>query len=298
LIHSFWELLRKYYLNIILFVLTFFTTTIVGAIFFLSFKNPSKELSTEFVKNYLLEPSNYIYGLYYSLPLLIILFAHEMGHYLMCKKYQINATPPYFIPAPTLAGTFGAVIKIKEPIYSKIPLFDIGVAGPLMSFFLSIPVLIYGIGKSKIVFSLPNEGLNLGEPLIFKLIASFFFKNLPENANLLIHPLAFAGWFGILVTAFNLIPLGQLDGGHILYAFSPGAYNKLRYFFIGGLILAGVLFWEGWILWALLIFIFGIKHPPVFDDDRELDFKRKLIFYLIIIIFLASFTPSPLYYSK
>ena len=289
--------IKKYYINLILFFLTFFTTTIVGAVFFLSFSNPEKELSSHTIKDYLLNPQNFLKGFYYSIPLLIILFAHEMGHYLMCKKYKINATPPYFIPAPTLAGTFGAVIRIKEPIYSKIPLFDIGVAGPLMSFFLSIPILIYGIGRSKIIHSLPSEGINLGEPLVFKLISYIYFKDLPENANLLIHPLAFAGWFGILVTAFNLIPIGQLDGGHILYAYSSKVYMNLRYFFIAGLIMAGIVFWPGWLLWAGLILIFGMRHPPVIDDQRELDFKRKLLFFLIIIIFIVSFTPSPLYYS-
>ena len=290
--------IKRYYLNILLFILTFFTTTAAGTLFYLSFQNPEKELSTEFLKNYLLTPQNYISGLFYSLPLLIILFAHEMGHYLMCRKYEINATPPFFIPAPTLAGTFGAVIKIKEPIYSKIPLFDIGIAGPLMSFFLSIPVLIYGIGKSKVVFSLPSEGLNLGEPLIFKLIANLYFKNLPKNADILIHPIAFAGWFGILVTAFNLIPIGQLDGGHIFFAFSSKLYKKRTYVFIALLIISGIFFWQGWILWAILILIFGVKHPPVFDEERKLDLKRKLLFYLILIIFFVSFTPTPLYFSK
>ena len=295
---TFFSGVKRYYLNIILFILTFFTTTVVGTLFYLSFQNPEKELSTEFLKNYLLSPKNYLSGLLYSLPLLIILFAHEMGHYLMCKKYEINATPPYFIPAPTLVGTFGAVIRIKEPIYSKIPLFDIGIAGPLMSFFLSIPVLIYGIGKSKIVYSLPSEGLNLGEPLIFKFIESLYFKNLPQNADILIHPIAFAGWFGILVTAFNLIPIGQLDGGHIFYAFSSNLYKKLTYFFVALLIFGGIVYWEGWFLWAILIMLFGVKHPPVFDQERELDSKRRLLFYLIIIIFLLSFTPTPLYFSK
>ncbi len=290
--------IKKYYLNLLLFILTFVTTTGAGTLFYLSFQSPEKELSSEFLKNYLLTPKNYINGLFYSLPLLIILFAHEMGHYLMCKKYKINATPPYFIPAPTIAGTFGAVIRIKEPIYSKIPLFDIGIAGPLMSFFLSIPVLIYGIGKSKIVYSLSAEGINLGEPLIFKFIESFYFKNLPQNADILIHPIAFAGWFGILVTAFNLIPIGQLDGGHIFFAFSTDLYKKLTYVFIALLIFAGIFYWEGWFLWAILIMIFGVKHPPVFDQERELDYKRKLLFYLIIIIFLVSFTPTPLYFSK
>jgi membrane-associated protease RseP (regulator of RpoE activity) len=287
---------KPYIINIGLFLLTFITTTIVGTISYLSFEYYNKQLSTEFIKNYLLKPENYLLGLYYSLPLLIILFAHEMGHYLMCKKYGIEATLPYFIPAPTLAGTFGAVIKIKEPFYSKKSLFDVAIAGPLLSFILSIPILIYGISMSKIVSGpMPEGGFGLGEPIIFKIISSLFYKNLPPTTDLLIHPLAFAGWFGILVTAFNLLPIGQLDGGHILYAISSKLHKIFSYIIIGFLIISGFLFWQGWFLWAILIMLFGTKHPPVYDSFTKLGKNRITLFILIIIVFILSFTPNPIY---
>ncbi len=287
---------KPYIINIGLFLLTFITTTGVGTFSYLSFVYYNKSLTSELIKQYLLKPEHYLNGLYYSLPLLIILFAHEMGHYLMCKRYEIEATLPYFIPAPTIVGTFGAVIKIKEPFYSKKSLFDVGIAGPLLSFFLSIPVLMYGVSLSKTVAGpMPEGGFGLGEPIIFKMIISLYFTKIPPNADILIHPVAFAGWFGILVTAFNLLPIGQLDGGHILYAVSPKLHNIFAYIIIGFLVIAGFLFWPGWFLWAVLIIIFGTKHPPVFDSYEFIGEKRILLFVLIIIIFIISFTPNPIF---
>jgi len=290
---------KSYLIHLGLFIATLLTTTFVGTISYFQFINYDKQiLNAQHLKLYLLNPQNYLYGfLYFSFPMLFVLFAHEMGHYLMCRRYKINATLPYFIPAPTIVGTFGAVIKIKEPIYSKKPLFDIGIAGPIMSFFLSIPVLIYGISLSKIIPPMKEGGLGLGEPLIFKFISSIFFSNLPENKDILIHPLGFAGWFGILVTFFNLFPLGQLDGGHIFFSVSPSLHKKLSYIFIGFLLVCGIIYWPGWIVWGVLIYILGIKHPPVYDMHQPLDSKRKLLFLLIIIIFILSFTLQPVYFE-
>ncbi len=208
----------------------------------------------------------------------------------MCKHYNVKATLPYFIPAPTMIGTFGAIIKIKEPLYLKKQIFDVGIMGPIMSFSLSIPASVIGILLSKNIKP-TSDSIILGDPLLFKGIT--FLIHGTTNTDYILHPIGFAGWVGLLVTAINLFPSGQLDGGHIFYAFSPKLhrYSSILTVFIFAIL--GILLWEGWLIWSILLLFIGLKHPPSIDENQPLDKKRKILFYFSIIIFLLSFTPIP-----
>jgi membrane-associated protease RseP (regulator of RpoE activity) len=217
-----------------------------------------------------------------------------MGHYLTCRFYRIDATLPYFIPAPTLIGTLGAFIKIKSPITRRKQLFDIGVAGPLTGFLLSLPALIYGLSLSKVVPAVPREdAMVFGEPLLLKIIAGLMFRDVPAKSDLFLHPVAFAGWVGILVTAFNLFPVGQLDGGHISFALLGERAKRLASILLVVFVLMGIFFWVGWIVWTLVIVLLGLKHPRVIDDPEGLSPSRRFVGAIILLIFLLSFIPAP-----
>jgi len=267
-------------------------------------------------------------GMSFSAALIFILGTHEMGHFLYGKKYGINITPPYFIPAPPFIspiGTFGAFIKIKSPISTKRALFDIGIAGPLAGIMAAIPVIIVGIKLSRIVETTSkslDHGLTLGSPLIFSLISDSIIGKIPEGHDLLLHPVAFAGWIGLFVTALNLIPAGQLDGGHIMYSifskkwhrrtsiiiililllFGIGTQPIIQYFqsYIEGTALynyKGIFNfegWAGWLMWAVLLTFMGTKHPPTMYDDIQLDGKRKFFSLVALLIFIGCFTPMPI----
>jgi membrane-associated protease RseP (regulator of RpoE activity) len=267
-------------------------------------------------------------GISFSAALIFILGTHEMGHFLYGRKYGVNITPPYFIPAPPLVspiGTFGAFIKIKSPISTKRALFDIGIAGPIAGIIAAIPVIIVGIKLSSVVESGSNsldKGLTLGSPLIFSLISDSIIGKIPDGYDLLLHPVAFAGWIGLFVTALNLIPAGQLDGGHIMYSiFSKKWHQRTSIMIILVLLLFGLgtqpiiqhiqsylegtaLYsykdilnfegWAGWLMWAVLLTFMGTRHPPTMYDDIQLDGKRKLLSLVALFIFIGCFTPMPI----
>jgi membrane-associated protease RseP (regulator of RpoE activity) len=234
-------------------------------------------------------------SLVYAVVLIVILLGHEMGHYLTCRFYRIEATLPYFIPAPTLIGTLGAFIKIKSPITGRKQLFDIGVAGPLVGFVLSLPALVYGLSLSKVVPSVPREdAMVFGEPLLLKAVARLMFGPTPARSDLFLHPVAFAGWVGILVTAFNLFPVGQLDGGHVSFALLGEKSKRLASLLLGVFVIMGVFFWVGWIVWALVIMLLGLKHPRVVDDRERLPSSRRFVGAVILLIFALSFIPAPI----
>lgn len=233
-------------------------------------------------------------SLIYSLSLLIILLGHELGHYLTCKKYHIEATLPYFIPAPTLIGTLGAFIRIKSPLTRRDELFDIGANGPLAGFILSVPALYIGLSLSKLTAVLPVENsIEFGEPWLLKALVRIIFGPLPANQQLILHPMAMAAWVGLLVTSFNLFPLGQLDGGHIFYSLFGDKVKKVSYIIVVLMIIMGVFFWAGWLIWAVLILILGLQHPPVAWEPDHLPLKKQLLGFLVLIIFLVSFIPAP-----
>jgi membrane-associated protease RseP (regulator of RpoE activity) len=218
-----------------------------------------------------------------------------MGHYFTCRFYRIEATLPFFIPAPTLIGTLGAFIKIKSPITRRKQLFDIGVAGPLTGFLLSLPALIYGLSLSKVVPAVPREDtMVFGEPLLLKLVAGLMFRGVPAQSDLFLHPVAFAGWVGILVTAFNLFPVGQLDGGHISFALLGEKSKHLAKMLLVVFVIMGIFFWIGWIVWTLVIVLLGLRHPRVIDDQERLSPSRRFIGVVILLIFLLSFIPAPI----
>jgi membrane-associated protease RseP (regulator of RpoE activity) len=243
----------------------------------------------------ILNPEIVVLSLIYTVVLLSILLGHELGHFLACQYYRIDATLPYFIPAPTLIGTMGAFIKIRSPITKKKQLFDIGIAGPLTSFILSLPAIGLGLFLSKAVPSSPSEEtLFFGDPLLVKFVGNLFFKGAPEGFTIVPHPIAFAGWVGILVTALNLFPVGQLDGGHVVYALFGKKSLKLAPYIIGIFVLLGVFFWIGWFVWALLIYFLGLKHPHIYDEEVPLSPSRKLLGVFVLIIFIVSFTPEPI----
>jgi len=289
---------QKIWLNILLFIITSISTFFVGLTWSVSFKyadSLTQDIDFSLVTSILQDPQVIFLSMIYSVVLLGILLSHELGHFLTCRYYNVDATLPFFIPAPTLIGTMGAFIKIKSPITRKKQLFDIGIAGPIAGFLLSVPALAYGLHLSKVVPAVPREGsIIFGEPIILKIIGSMLFKNIPEHVDIILHPVAFAGWVGILVTALNLFPIGQLDGGHIFYAVLGKRSRKFSVLFIAVFVIMGVIFWMGWLIWAVLIYFLGLKHPRIVDEDIPLSQGRKILGLAILIVFILSFIPDPI----
>lgn len=240
-------------------------------------------------------------ALVYAAAILGILGAHEMGHYLMCRRYDVDATLPFFLPFPSLAGTLGAVIKIREPFPSRNALFDIAIGGPIGGFVVLVPLLFWGMHLSNVTVLPPvTPGMQmfwLGEPLLFKLAKWWTFGPIPGGSDVNMHPVVFAAWFGMLATAMNLLPFGQLDGGHIAYAvFGPRA----RYLSMATLIVIGLLMiWSfSWISMALIMlamaFFLGFRHPPIVDEGTPLDPRRRMVALVALAIFVLCFTPVPI----
>lgn len=287
----------RIWLNALLFGLTFLSTFFVGLIWSMSYIHAESLAAggpPELGPRAFAEPSALLLGLSYAVVVMAILTGHELGHYLTCRRYGLSATLPYFIPFPTLIGTLGAFIKIKSPIRFKRHLFDIGANGPLAGFLLAVPALAAGLAFSKVVPALPREGaIVFGEPLVLKLLGNHFFADAPAGSDLILHPVAFAGWVGILVTSFNLLPLGQLDGGHIAYALIGGRTRLLSRGLIAVFVLMGVFLWIGWFIWAGVMFVLGLKHPRLLDEGEPLTRGRKILSLVILLIFILSFIPDP-----
>ncbi|HYN07860.1 MAG TPA: site-2 protease family protein [Vicinamibacterales bacterium] len=275
---------HRYRLHILLFVLTLLTATIAG-------RSPQEGATLV---------QNLLSGFWYSLPILAILAAHEFGHYAYCRRHNVDATLPYFIPAPPffIAGTLGAVIRIKEAFPSKKALFDIGVAGPIAGFVVLVPLLYWGVTMSELQYAHqadPNT-IYLGEPLLYQAIERLHFGALPEEADVLLHPMAFAAWFGMFATALNLLPFGQLDGGHIVYSVLG---RRSWYVSAATLVAAIVLTFISlsWILMTVMMLVMavflGFRHPRILDEHVPLDGPRKLVAFLALVIFVVCFTPVP-----
>jgi membrane-associated protease RseP (regulator of RpoE activity) len=285
---------NRTWLHLLLFLLTVVSTTLVGALhyagFLLDFQN--RELPMTFAE---LVP----HGFWYSGTILGILGAHELGHYLACRYYRVDASLPYFLPAPLpLTGTLGAFIRIREPIPTKAILFDIGAAGPFAGFLIAVPALLVGVTLSRMVPLPPDLGgaLELGEPLLFQWTSRLLWGPTPEGYSLNLHPMAFAAWFGLLATALNLIPIGQLDGGHIAYAVLGRRSSLVTLGSVG--VAVGLTFVSrSWVVWTTLmvvmLFLYGPHHPRTFDEHVPLDRPRRLLALLALIILIVCFTPSP-----
>jgi membrane-associated protease RseP (regulator of RpoE activity) len=307
---------RRVWVNGVLFALTVVSTFVVGLGLSLSYLYPNSTLdqspAAEPGLQAFLEPRVLFLALLYSGVLMIILVGHELGHYLTCRRYGLEATLPYFIPAPNIIGTFGAFIKIKSPISRKQELFDVGAAGPLAGFVLALPALLVGLACSKVVPFPSGEGsLSLGEPMLLKLAAGLFFGHIPAGADIVLHPVGFAGWVGLLVTALNLFPVGQLDGGHVAYALVGRKRKFVSSTALGAFLVLGVFFFVGWFVWGIagLLFVLvrrtgrprplhrlaiRLKHPPVQDEDVPLGRGRTILAAIVIAIFILSFIPDPI----
>ena len=240
-------------------------------------------------------------GLWYSGGIITILLCHEMGHYLMCLRHGVRATLPFFIPFPILSpfGTLGAVIRMDSRMPDRRALFDIGVAGPLAGLAVAIPAIYFGVQMSE-VHALANTGeaMSLGESLLFKWLSFLARGPVPEGQDIFLHPLAYAGWAGLFVTALNLLPVGQLDGGHILYALLGERSALIGRIALALFALMGIVvfpFFPGWFPFILLLIWFGYRHPPTADHFTPLDSKRRMLAYFAFVIFILSFTPIPFY---
>ncbi len=267
-------------LHVLLFLLTFMTTLLAGAMLegVIPWQNPEK-----------------IYlGLPFSLTLLIILLAHELSHYFMSRKHNVSATLPYFIPAPSIIGTFGAIIKMRPPIFDRRSLIDIGSSGPICGFIVAFIAVIIGLSYSEVRLAQGlQEGLRLGNSILFYFLSRIVLNVEPDKYEIILHPVAFAGWIGFLVTSLNLFPVGQLDGGHIAYALFGEKHRWISKGTIPVLILFGFLLWYGWVFWGLLMILIGYRHPPVVYPQIKLDRKRKLIGWVCLVIFVLTFIPVP-----
>jgi membrane-associated protease RseP (regulator of RpoE activity) len=232
-------------------------------------------------------------GLAFSLPLILILLAHELGHYFACLYYQLDASLPYFLPVPTFIGTFGAFIRIRSIIYSRTVLFDVGIAGPIAGFVVLLPFLFYGVWLSHISPAASTGDLVFGTPLVIRFFENIFFPGVDPN-TIYLHPMARAAWVGIFATALNLLPIGQLDGGHIVYAITGRWARHISLAAIATLIPLG-WFYPPWWGWALALYFFGRRHPHIFDES-PLDGPRRGFAALALVIFLLCFMVAPLRY--
>ena len=247
--------------HLILFFLTIISTLIAGSI--MQGGNP------------LGIPADIILGIPFSITLMLILGCHEFGHYYYALKHNVDATLPYFLPAPPylfIIGTFGAFIKIKSPIYKKDALLQIGAAGPIAGFIIAVPALLIGLKLSKVVEKVDiNNAIMLGDSLLMKFLTWMTYPNLLETQDIMLHPIAFAGWIGLLVTMLNLLPIGQLDGGHIAYAMLGKKQNIFGKLAFSALIPLSFISLN-WLFWGLLIFFLmrSAKHPPIHDINIPL----------------------------
>ena len=235
-------------------------------------------------------------GPLFSISLLLILGAHEFGHYWASKKNGVQSTLPYFIPAPPIfiAGTFGAFIQIKQRIPNRMVLMEIGAAGPIAGFVVALPMLILGLYLSSVTPSIGMGGINFGSSLILKFCSQLVLGIDPSSPhiNIHLHPIAFAGWIGMLVTALNLMPVGQLDGGHIIYAITPGKHSAIGKLFFVGLFPLGY-FWSGWFFWAAMIALMGFKTAPLKEDVEKLELTHIVLGAISMAIFVLTFIPIP-----
>ncbi|MEO0293094.1 MAG: site-2 protease family protein [candidate division WOR-3 bacterium] len=270
---------RKDWINFLLLIMTFITTLIAGAL--------------QLEVNPFSPIFNIIKGIPFSLSIMLIIGSHELGHYLLARKNNVDASLPYFIPAPHLIGTFGAIIKMRSPIKDRNSLIEIGAGGPIIGFIVSTIVLLIGLHLSEPVsISDYKGGLTLGDSILIKLFTRIYFHTLPEGKDISLHPIAFAGWIGYFITALNLLPVGQLDGGHILYALI-NEKSKIVGWIVFGIAILLSFFWIGWIVWAILFLVIGFKHPSPLDTISPLSKKHKIIALISFLILILTFVPTP-----
>lgn len=292
--------------NVVLFVITLMTTTYWG---FLQYQQYYFEETGTLVLNPFAWPRLLLAGLPFGLAVITFLLAHEMGHYLACRYYGIRVTLPYFIPFPPVVplpggglipflvpGTMGAVIRILAPLKSRRALFDIAVAGPIAGFLVALPILAVGLNQSRVVDldALGPATVSMGEPLLWGPLQAAFAPPMGPDQTLLAHPLAFVGWFALLVTAMNLLPVGQLDGGHLLYAVFPRAHRAVSLAVVMFMIWAGFTQFSGWLFFALLVFfVLGTRHPRPLTFEDSLGPVRVVLTLVALAILVSCFMLVP-----
>jgi len=293
---------RPVWLNYALLIAVIITTILTGSIIYLgnfAIWDPEIGLLINPADIFIFE--NLFFGaVLFALPLLSILIVHEMGHYFISKKHGIATSLPFFIPIPPILpsfniGTFGALISSRDPMPNKKALFDVGLAGPLAGFIVAIPVTIIGVMTADVIPAItsldqiaPGETV-FGSSLLVDLIITTF-RDLPAGFTIDMNPILFAGWVGLLITSINLLPAGQLDGGHIFRAVLG---DKQRYV---GWIAIFIMILTGWLFFAfIIIFLMGTMHPPPLNDDTKIDRKRQLLFFVAIAILLLSYIPYPIF---
>ena len=287
----------RYLLALILLLLSIWTTCAAGSRMVYNFENnlPAFRFEQDGLALFeaFLNPQALWAGLAFSLPLILILLAHELGHYFACLYYQLDASLPYFLPVPTFIGTFGAFIRIRSIIYSRTILFDVGIAGPIAGFVVLLPFLFYGVWLSHISPVAATGDLVFGTPLIIRFFENIFFPGVHPDA-IYLHPMARAAWVGIFATALNLLPIGQLDGGHLVYSLTGRWARHISLAAIATLIPLG-WFYPPWWGWAVALYFFGRRHPHIFDET-PLNSQRKGFAALALAIFILCFMVAPLRY--
>ena len=290
---------ERWWLHLLLFVITLATTTL-GGIAIAGYWVDLHHLTLRSVRA----------GMAFSLPLAAILLAHESGHYITARRYKLNVSPPFFLPWPPVAdyvgnllGTLGAFIRIRSPVFDRRTLFDVGVAGPIAGLVVAVPVLLAGLAMSSVT-TLPampmahqfltaeSTPIYLGDSAIMLLARMMF----GFHGTVHLHPVAVAGWVGVLVTTLNLLPLAQFDGGHITYAMSSRGQRVVAFWVMFGLLAMGFL-WSGWWVWGALALAVGrgkIAHPEVLSPTRSLDRRRMAVGWIALATFLATFAPIPI----
>ncbi|MFZ2360752.1 MAG: site-2 protease family protein [Anaerolineae bacterium] len=269
----------RLWLHLLLVLATIGTTTLAGAM--LAGVNLARD------------PAGILIGIPFSLTLMTILTAHELGHYFMGKWHRVQVSLPYFIPVPFSLGTFGAFIQMRSPIRNRRELFDVGFAGPMVGFVVALALLIFGLALSDALRAFRTFGPPLGDSLLTSLLTNLLRPQ--ETATILSrNPIALAAYFGILLTGINLLPAGQLDGGHIAYALFGRSARPLAVATVVVLFVLGVLYWQGWFLWAGLIFLTGLRHATPLNDVTPIDRDRWLIAVGVLVIFVLTFIPQPL----
>jgi membrane-associated protease RseP (regulator of RpoE activity) len=285
---------NRWWLHSLLFVATVLTKTAIGGLHYLSFVSNFGRVDPHLDLRAFLTS-----GLWYSGTIIAILGAHEMGHYLACRIYRVDASLPYFLPLPfPPTGTLGAVIRIREQFPSRAVLFDIGVAGPIAGFVVLVPALFVGLAMSTVVRAPEGPTAWLGEPLLFKLAAHLMFGTIPDPETLNIHPMVFAAWFGMLATALNLLPFGQLDGGHVTYALFGRKSSVISMITLSAVIgLVVFVSVSVWLVLAAMMLIMlkvvGREHPPVRNEYEPLGNQRVAIAVVALVILIVCFTPAP-----
>lgn len=289
---------ERWWLHILLFLMTVATTTWAGAYF-------APNLNPDMFRDQVggLTPEQRTFLLWngftlFALPLMSILFAHEMGHYLMCRHYGIDASPPFFLPLPPIvsfSGTLGAFIRIREPFRNKKELFDVGVGGPIAGFVVALPVVIWGVLGTRPHTEPAELGSTVfGYPLLITVVQKLFRGWTFTSYEVYEHPMLMAGWFGLLLTAINLLPLGQLDGGHATYAVLGRRHRSVAWAMLAILFVAGFRSPGWWVLGVVFLILVGLRHAPVLDEATPLDGRRKLVALGVLAIFLLCLAPNPI----